>query len=82
MKRTTIKISEELDTKLRHFAAQRDDTLSEVIREALEWYANGADPAERVRLLFVGAGASGDRSGIAARIEEILADEWRDPRQS
>ena len=41
MKRTTIKISEELDTKLRHIAAQRNGTLSEVIREALELYANG-----------------------------------------
>lgn len=81
MKRTTIKISEELDTKLRHIAAQRNGTLSEVIREALELYANGEPPGGR-RLLFVGAGASGDGSGIASRIEEILAEEWSDPRRS
>lgn len=81
MKRTTIKISEELDTKLRHIAAQRDGTLSEVIREALELYANG-DRQGRRRLLFAAAGASGDGSGIASRIEEILAEEWSDPRRS
>jgi hypothetical protein len=82
MKRTTIKISDELDAKLRHFAALRNGTLSEVIREALDWYANGADPARRRRFLFAaGAGAS-DGSGIASRIEEILAEEWTDPRDS
>ena len=80
MKRTTIKISEELDTKLRHIAAQRDSTLSEVIREALELYANGNRPPGRP-FLFVGAGASSD-GNIASRIEELLAEEWSDPRRS
>ena len=80
MKRTTIKISEELDTKLRHIAAQRNGTLSEVIREALELYANGAPPGKR-RLLAAGAGASGD-GNIASRIEEILAEEWSAVRRS
>ena len=80
MKRTTIKISEELDTKLRHIAAQRNGTLSEVIREALELYANGGPP-DRRRFLFTAAGASGDGM-IASRIEEILAEEWSDPRRS
>ena len=79
MKRTTIKISEDLDAKLRYIAAQRNGTLSEVIREALETYVNGGPPRG---LLFVGAGASGDTSGIASRIEEILAEEWSDPRRS
>ena len=79
MKRTTIKISEELDTKLRHIAAQRNGTLSEVIREALELYANGGLPQRR--FLSKGAGA-GDGSGIASRIEEILAEEWSEVRRS
>ena len=79
MKRTTIKISEELDTKLRHIAARRNGTLSEVIREALELYANGGRSGRR--FLSAGAGAS-DGSGIASRIEEILAEEWSDPRRS
>ena len=81
MKRTTIKISEELDTKLRHIAAQRNGTLSEVIREALEWYANGAEPGPRP-FLFAGAGASSGNENIASRIEELLAEEWSDPRRS
>ena len=79
MKRTTIKISEELDTKLRHIAAQRDGTLSEVIREALELYANDGSP--RRRFFSEGAGAS-DGGGIASRIEEILAEEWSEVRRS
>lgn len=82
MKRTTIKISEELDTKLRHIAAQRNGTLSEVIREALELYANGG--VSKRRLLSAGSGASGQSGtpGIASRIEQLLADEWSDPRRS
>ncbi len=79
MKRTTIKISEELDTKLRHIAAQRDGTLSEVIREALDLYANGTTP--RRRFLSAGAGSGGGEN-VAARIEELLAEEWTDPRDS
>jgi len=80
MKRTTVKISEELDTKLRHIAAQRDGTLSDVIREALELYANGR-PGARRPFLFEAAGAS-SRGNIASRVEEILAEEWSDPRRS
>jgi len=79
MKRTTIKISEELDTKLRHIAAQRNGTLSEVMREALELYVNGGSP--RRRFLFTAAGASSDGKA-ASRIEEILAEEWGDLRRS
>jgi Arc/MetJ-type ribon-helix-helix transcriptional regulator len=80
MKRTTIKISDELDAKLRHIAAQRNGTLSEVIREALELYVNGKQPSRR-RFLFTAAGASSD-GNVASRIEEILAEEWSDPRRS
>jgi predicted transcriptional regulator len=78
MKRTTVKISDELDAKLRHEAARRGVTISEVTREALESYfgLNG-----RRRLLAAAAGRSG-RSDISERIEEILAQEWGDPRSS
>lgn len=80
MKRTTVKISEELDAKLRHEAARRGVTISEVTRDALDAYLNGPASPRR-RLLAAGAGSSG-RSDIAARMEEILRDEWSDPRQS
>ena len=82
MKRTTVKISDELDAKLRHEAARRGVTLSEVIREALDLFVNGN--SGRRRFLSLGAGSSGQAGtpGIAARIEEILAEEWTDPRDS
>ena len=74
MVRTTIKISEELDARLRHEADLRGTTLSEVIRNALEArYGSG----QRRSFLSNGVGASscGD---IASRIEEILNSEgWQ-----
>jgi hypothetical protein len=90
MKRTTVKISDELDARLRHVAAREGKTVSEVTREALEAYLGldgrrrmGASAAGRssVRLSFTGAGHSGDGT-ISERVEEILAEEWgrRDPR--
>lgn len=79
MKRTTIKINDELDAKLRHIAAQRNGTLSEVIREALELYVNGGSPRRRFLSTGAGASAAGD---VASRVEEILAEEWSDPRRS
>jgi hypothetical protein len=78
MRRTTVKISDELDAMLRHEAERRSVTISQVTREALESYfgLNG-----RRRFLATGAGSSG-RSDIAERIEEILAEEWGNPRSS
>ena len=81
MKRTTIKISEELDTKLRHIAAQRDGTLPEVIREALELYANGR-ARHSATVSVRGGWREPVAANIASRVEEILAEEWSDPRRS
>lgn len=74
MVRTTVKISEELDARLRHEAELRGSTISEVIREALEArFSTGA----RRRFLAAGAGSSG-QSDLAERIEEILnAEGWQ-----
>ena len=71
MKRTTVKIPDELDALLRHEAARRGVTISEVTREALESYLK---PNGRRRLSFIAAGHSG-RTDISQRIEEILAEE-------
>jgi hypothetical protein len=79
VKRTTVKIPDALDAKLRHEAARRGVTISEVTREALEMFLNGNPP--RRRFLSAGAGASGE-TDIAVRIEEILAEEWSEPRRS
>lgn len=74
MKRTTVKIPDDLDARLRHEASRRGMTISEISREALEAYlcADGG-PGQR-RLAAAGAGRSG-RSDISERIEEILAGE-------
>jgi predicted transcriptional regulator len=75
MKRTTVKIPDDLDAKLRHEAARRGVTISEVTREALEAYLR---PNGRRRLLAAGAGDSG-WSDVSERIEEILREEWGRP---
>ncbi|WP_236056940.1 CopG family transcriptional regulator [Mycobacterium sp. SM1] len=72
MKRTTVKIPDALDARLRHEAARRNMTISELSRKALETYL-GADRGRR-RLNAAAAGRSG-RSDVSERIEEILAAE-------
>jgi predicted transcriptional regulator len=70
MKRTTVKLPEELDAKLRHEAERRGITISELTREAIQQHLN----AGKRRLEAAGAGKSG-RDDISERIEEILAAE-------
>jgi predicted transcriptional regulator len=71
MKRTTVKLPEDLDARLRHEAARRGVTVSEVTREAIASYL---DVQPRRRLLSAGAARSG-QADVARRIEEILRDE-------
>lgn len=73
MRRTTVKIPEALDARLRHEAARRGTTISVITREALEAFVGGDRPGRR-RLRAAAAGRSG-RSDVSERIEEILADE-------
>ena len=70
MKRTTVKLPDELDAKLRHEAERRGITVSELTREAIEDHLGGHSR----RLGAAGAGRSG-RDDISERIEEILAAE-------
>lgn len=79
MKRTTLKIPDALDARLRHEAERRGTTISAVSREALEAYI-GTQP-ERRRLSAAKAGRSG-RGDISERIEEILAAEVNEVSQS
>ncbi len=72
MKRTTVKLPDDLDARLRHEAERRGSTVSELTREAIEHHL--ASPNGRRRLLAAGAGRSG-RSDVSERIEEILASE-------
>ena len=70
--RTTVKLADEVDTRLRHEAERRGITVSSLVREAIEAHL-GVRPGAR-HLLSAGAGHSG-RSDVSERIEEILAAE-------
>ncbi len=70
MKRTTVKLPDELDARLRHEAERRGITVSDLTREAIEHHLGG----RQRRLRAAGAGHSG-RDDISERIEEILAAE-------
>ncbi len=72
MRRTTVKIPDALDARLRHEAERRGMTISDISREALEAYFGG--PSTRRRLGAAGVGRSG-RTDVSERIEEILAAE-------
>jgi predicted transcriptional regulator len=71
MKRTTVKLPDELDARLRHEAARRGTTISSLTRDAIEAHLG------RRRLLAAGAGRSG-RDDVSERVEEILAAELRE----
>ena len=70
MRRTTVKLPDDLDVRLRSEAARRNMTVSELTREAIERHVAGAPRGLRA----AGAGRSG-HSDISERIEEILAAE-------
>ena len=74
MQRTTVKLPDDLDARLRHEAERRGTTVSALTRQAIE--ALLGQPSGKRRLLAAGAGSSG-RSDISERIEEILASEVR-----
>ena len=74
MKRTTVKLPDELDARLRHESAVSGRTVSDLTRRAIEIYLDGEGPHERRRLMAAGAGRSGTRD-TADRIEAILAKE-------
>lgn len=76
MKRTTVKLSDELDALLRHEAERRGRTVSDLTREAIDAYLGGKEGRGGRRLLAASAGRSG-HSEISERIEEILAQEFR-----
>lgn len=72
MRRTTVKLPDDLDARLRHEAERRGTTMSELTREAIENLLS--TPQGKRRLLAAGAGASG-HTDISERIEEILVSE-------
>lgn len=71
MRRTTVKLPDELDARLRHEAARRGVTIAEVTRTALEQHLGTGG---RRRLGAAASGCSG-QSDASERIEEILSSE-------
>jgi predicted transcriptional regulator len=71
MKRTTVKLSDDVDARLRHEAERRGVTVSDLTREAIESFLG---VGRRRKLMAAGAGRSG-QDDISERIEEILQRE-------
>ena len=71
MKRTTVKLPNDLDARLRNEAATRGTTIAEVTREAIEAHLGGGG---RRRLIARKAGRSGHRN-TARQIEDIIRRE-------
>jgi predicted transcriptional regulator len=76
MKRTTVKLPDDLDARLRHEAARRQSTVAEITREAIEIHLGHG---VRRKLIAAKAGRSGSRD-TARRIEEIIREEARRSR--
>jgi predicted transcriptional regulator len=74
LKRTTVKLPDELDARLRHESERRGRTVSELTRDAIERYLGGPDGQGKRHLLAAGAGRSGHQD-ISERVEEILSKE-------
>jgi hypothetical protein len=72
MKRTTIKLPDELDARLRREAARRGMTVSQLTREAIDAHLGGGPRPRSLRI--TGAVKSG-RSDISQRVDELLL-EW------
>ena len=76
MKRTTLKLPDDLDARLRGEARRRGVTIAEITREALEHHL-GVGARRQLRAAGIGRSGTGD---LAERIEEILDREWgKDP---
>lgn len=71
MKRTTVKLPDELDARLRQEAQRRGMTVSELTRTAIEEHVGAG---RRRKLGAAAAGRSG-RSDVSERIEEIISSE-------
>jgi predicted transcriptional regulator len=69
MKRTTVKLPDDLDARLRHEAERRDTTVTALTREAIEALLGGR--TGKRHLMAAGSGHSG-RADVSERIEEIL----------
>lgn len=70
MKRTTVKLPDDLDARLRHEAERRSTTVSSLTREALYAFLGG-----RARRLGAAKAGRSGQTDVSERIEEILRAE-------
>jgi len=71
MKRTTIFADEYLLEDVKNLARQKNSSVAEVVREALERYVADNRPAPDAALSFIGIGEGTDPT-VAGRHEELL----------
>ena len=76
VKRTTVKLPDEVDARLRKEAELRQTTVSSLVREAIEQFLSGR-PRRRRRLPFTGLFASG-YTDTSERVDQILAEIFAD----
>jgi len=76
VRRTTVKLPDELDARLRHEAERCGVTIADVTRTALERHLGGSEG----RRLGAAAASRSGRSDASERIETILASELPAPR--
>jgi len=76
MRRTTVMLPEHLCILVENERKARDISIAAVIREAVERYFT--EPPQPRRLGFVALG-EGSSTDSAARMEEILGEEWGNP---
>jgi hypothetical protein len=74
MKRITLVVPDDLNARIQQERRRRDVSVTTVIRDALEAYLGGSDQPREIP--WAGIGRSG-RSDIAARVEEILEQDWQ-----
>lgn len=72
MKRTTVKISDELDAKLRHEAERFGLTVSEVVRQGIEMRVNGL---RRPILRSLAGSFSSGTGDLSTRVDEIIQED-------
>jgi len=70
VKRTTVKLPEDLDAKLRSEAARRGMTVTELTREAIETYLNGG----RRRVLRSAGSFRSATGDLSTRVDEIFGE--------
>jgi Arc/MetJ-type ribon-helix-helix transcriptional regulator len=77
MKRTTVKLPEDLDAKLRQEAARRGITVSELTREAIEAHLKGGPR----RVLRSAAGFRSATGDLSTRVDEIFGEILEEKRR-